>query len=421
MTIRHIDRQTNHGERKGPTMKESDQVNLSRYIDSDLSPLERKGVESSLESDPAARRMASEYALIRRYVKDLPREPIEVDIVPTIHAALNRKRWPLSLPAKSPAIAGIMAASVLIACFSVAGYVAMNSDSVDRVLPPVTITNSQVDSRESTPSTPGVADLISKPATAKLSEIETRVEEKAETPNPQIAMAPPRMAGGLDAATAKPPAPAKVAIITRNGNPPEPIKDQFANFLKATKRIDRRHALRLHVVSASDRQIDSILSVIGQYRAADSPVMERDIPKSGEKPTSLAFVALIPTGQVAEFQETLRHLPGIELELDKPEESIFRKAELAEGFRAVGDDVIDRAIAATGKVVPEATAPQPGPHKKTEIAEAVPDAISQPLKIDAESGESRGTLDQVLVLIRTDPLKIESKQSKTSRKLPADK
>lgn len=400
-------------------MKESDQVKLSRYIDSDLSPLERKGVEAALESDPVARRLASEYGLIRQFVKELPREPLGVDLVPIVNAAIARKRWFLSFPTKSPAIAGIAAASVLVACFSVAGYIAMTSDTVARGLPSDAITNSSVTSRESTPSEPAVSDRIGKPATAKLTEIEARVEEKAETPNPQIAMSPPRIAGGLDVAASK--APASVAMITRNGNPPEPLKDQFENFLNATKRIDRRHALRLHVVSASDRQIASILSIIGQYRAADSPVMESDIPKTGEKPTSLAFVALIPTGQVTEFQETLRNLPGIELELDKPEEQIFRKAENAVGFRAVRDDVIERAIASTGKLIPETTGPQPGPHKKTEIVEAVPDAISQPLKIDAESGESRGTLDQVLVLIRTDPLRIEGKESKTSRKLPADK
>lgn len=399
-------------------MKESDQVKLSRYIDSDLSPLERKGVEAALESDPVARRLASEYGLIRQFVKELPREPLEVDLVPVVQATISRKPWYLSIPAKSPAIAGIMAASVLIACFSVAGYVALNGDSTVPGAPRGSRKNIDARPDSITSAAPQSTARIPDSTNAPLPEIEKQAEGNAETPEAQIAMAParPRSAGGLAAAISESAPPARIASIARKGNPPEPLKDQFDKFLKATSKIDRRHIIRLHVTTISDRQTVSILSIIGQYRAANSPIMERDVPETEDNLASRAYVALIPTSQIHRFEEALRMLAEVDVERDKPDERTFREVESSEDFRTIDKDVIDRAIASTDRIQPKADQFQPGPHKKTEIQEPVGDAILKPLKVDAEAVAADGTLDQVLVLIRTDPLRVDGPRSKTSRK-----
>lgn len=401
-------------------MKESDQVKLSRYIDSELSPLERKGVEAALQSDPTARRVASEYALIRQYVKDLPREPLGTDLVPAVQAALSRKRWSLALPTKSPAIAGIMAASVLIASFSVAGYLAMHGKSIAPAsIPPGSQANPSSVRQDSTASLDNPTSKISKSATAPIAEADKPVEAINEPVHPQIAMAPAPPSGGIPAASPIP--PAQLSMRTAQAKMPEPLKDRFSEYLKATSSIDRLHSFRLHVSSISDRQTASILSLIGQYRASASPVIERKIPKSGNIPDSLAYVALIPTSQINEFRKALQKLPGVELERDKPDDQALHNAKLNQDFRLVDDKVIDRAIASTGGVEPELSTPQPGPSKKTELPEEVADAISQPLQVKEEAKSAKGTLDQVLIWIRTDPLAVESDERKPSRTPPAKK
>ncbi len=404
-------------------MNESEQVQLSRYVDSELSPLERKGVEAALETDPAARRLAAEYALIRQYVKELPREPLGVDLVPSLHSAHPRRRWLMSLPAKSPVIAGIVAASVLITCFSVAGYVALNGDPVavssefDR-----SVTERNSGTIPSAGQTLGIT-ITPTPASPPSTNTVKPADPNHETVHPQIAMAPPALAGGLPAASAakSPTAPASIARHEMAGNPPEPLKAQFDKFLKATSRIDRRHIIRLHVESISERQTDSILSIIGQFRAGNSPVMERDSLDADENLASRAYVALIPTSQIHQFEKALRGLNSVELERDKPDDQIFLNAESSRDFRTVDNDSIDRAIASAESKRIEPTEPKPGPHKKTGIEEPVADAISRPLLFETDTATADGTLDQVLVLIRTDPLRVEAPPAKTSRPVPAKK
>ncbi|MBI1323568.1 hypothetical protein GC170_10335 [bacterium] len=404
-------------------MKESDQVKLSRYIDGDLSPLERKGVEAALDTDPVARRLASEYGLIRQFVKELPREPLDMDLTPAVQATISRKPWYVSIPAKSPAIAGIMAASVLIACFSVAGFVAMNGDSAVPGAPPGSLTDIETPSDNVTSIAPQSPVRMTDSTNAPLPETEKQAEGNAEPLPAQIAMAPlrSRSAGATAAASAESAPPVRIASIIRKSDPPELLKDQFDKFLKATSKIDRRHIIRLHVTTISDRQTVSILSIIGQYRAENSPVMERDVPKAEDNLASRAYVALIPTSQIHQFEEALRKLEEVDVERDKPDERIFRDVESSEDFRIIEKDIIDRAIASAKPIQPKSDEFQPGPHKKTEIEEPVGDAILKPLKVDPEAAAASGTLDQVLVLIRTDPLRVDGPQSKSSRKVPAKK
>jgi len=383
-------------------MNETEQLSLSRYVDGDLSPLERKKVEAMLDADPAARRMMAEYSRMSQYVKELPRDPLNEDLVPLIRVTLARKRRFATLPAKSPLLAGLLAASVLIATFTIS-YVALPRGS-DRGV--TSVPGSRVEITGSKPSA-------------------VREEHSVETTAADDHLPP--IAGTSEiAAISAPPESPNVAMAlsqsaTRLGEQqlaenkvPSQLEDRFLQFRKATDSTDRKHSFRLHVPSASERQIDSILSVIGRFRTTDSSVLERKTIGENKK-LSLSFVALIPTGRMADFRAALRRLPGIDVEQDKPE-SFFSKLDAgnSKDIRFVESVELDRATRSFGQTPPSTASDTAPPPLKKSPDHDVPDAISQPLKVEAGNEADSGTLDEVTILIRTDPLSV-GKQAPPTR------
>ena len=68
-------------------MSESENIDdelLSAYLDDELAPEERARVEQRLAADPAARQLLEQLRAVSRAVKDLPAEPIGVDIRDTV-------------------------------------------------------------------------------------------------------------------------------------------------------------------------------------------------------------------------------------------------------------------------------------------------------------------------------------------------
>lgn len=392
-------------------MKESDQVQLSRFVDGDLSPLERKGVESMLENDPAARRLANEFALIRNYVRELPRESLNVDLVPLIRSAETARPWLSFVIARSRSAAGMIAASVLIACFSLAGYLSIygNRSKTEQLafesLP-------SLRQQQAAPAAPAMTSSAGVPAAATSAAADSpeipETAKPAEAIAPQIAMTPVEL--GITARSiTTPPGAAAGQSIGPVGDAPQRLRTKFDEFLNSTDQIDRRHTLRLHVASASERQLASILKVISEFKEPETNVMEKESTQKTDKTSSITYFALIPTGQMASFRKALKDLPGIELELDKPDESLFRNAERGDGFVHVRKRLMETAENVGDRIVQDSVPHGPGEHKKpAPNADIVPDAISMPLKADAEDQASKGTLDEVLVLIRTDPLRVET-------------
>ncbi len=393
-------------------MNETDQLSLSRYVDGDLSPLERKKVEAMLDADPAARRLVAEYSQMSQYVRELPRDPLNHDLLPQLRASLARKRRFSTIPAKSPVLAGLLAASVLIATFTIA-YV-----SLPRNNQPMTISMNH-GTRESTPGRiPTEAPRIQEELTSAIpaggqvppfagnsetSESPATPAETTEAVAPNIAMALSQSAGNDRSKAEGRLAPAKI--------PPE-LEERFLKFAKATAKTDRKHSIRLHVSSASERQIASILSVIGRYRSPDSAVLERKISLKGEKP-SLSYVALIPTARIKDFQAALRNLPGIEMELDLPEDFGALDEDAAKGIRFVEKDELSRATESYKISNP---GPDASPVKRSDTVDEVPDAIRQPLQVESENETATGTLDEVIVRIRTEPLGIDKEARPTRPK-----
>lgn len=391
-------------------MNETDQLSLSRYVDGDLSPLERKKVEAMLDADPAARRMVAEYSKMSQFVRELPREPLNQDLVPQLRAALARKRRFSTIPAKSPVLSGLLAASVLIATFTIA-YVSLPGNNR-----PMTSSVS-TGTRESTPGSipteePRIQEELTRaiptPArvppfagNSEISETSAKPADTSETVAPTISMALSQ-SGGTDPAKAR-------GRLTPQKIPPE-LEERFLKFAKATAETDRKHAIRLHVSSASERQIASILSVIGRFRSPDSDVLERKIAEDGEKP-SLSYVALIPTARIKDFQAALRNLPGIEMELELPDDIRTSDEAAAKGSRFIDKDEISRSIESYEISNP---GPDAFPVNRSDTHDEVPDAIRLPLPVRSENDKATGTLDEVIVRIRTEPLEV-GKEARPTR------
>lgn len=104
------------------------------------------------------------------------------------------------------------------------------------------------------------------------------------------------------------------------------------------------------------------------------------------------------------------------MELDKPENLMnFEIDQLPQNFRIVEDSELHSSenFAAPPKRSEDTS--KPSPVKRNVIENDVPDAISLPLPVDDAADQARGTLDEVIVWIRTDPLRIEDQKSRPTR------
>lgn len=392
-------------------MNESDQIRLSRYLDGDLSPLDRKNVEAMLAADPAARRLAAEYARMQRFVQELPREPLNHDLAPLVQASIARNGRLLKVPAGIPRIAGVLAASVLIGTFAIA-YQSLNDANLreNRVLSPTISSGSNGQLPLSQP--PGSFDQASEGPADAVHAAESPEKPAGAEKTADSALAPSIMMAHNQSG-AKTPSGEKTR--TDDGKVPAALDARFRDFLKASESIDRKHSLRLHVHSASERQIASILTVISRFRSPETTVIQQNAANDGDA-SSLAYVALIPTVRFNEFRKALKAIPEIEIEMDLAESGEALTKGQPNEARIVEKDEIARAADFSGKApTPSREADANLLVRRQAADDDVPDAISKPLQAGDDDVAASGTLDQVVIWIRTDPLRAPGDKAKPTR------
>src|SRR5215213_6161145 len=74
------------------TMKPEDEIFLSAYLDGELDPEGRSGVESAMLSDPALGERLRQLAAVRDLVANLPRPAARVDLAASVVARARRRR-----------------------------------------------------------------------------------------------------------------------------------------------------------------------------------------------------------------------------------------------------------------------------------------------------------------------------------------
>src|SRR5436190_521410 len=99
------------------TMKPEDETFLSAYLDGELHPHEREGVESALLSDPALGERLRQLAAVRDLVASLPRPAAREDLAGAVVRRIRRRRASVvmarlrSLPRP---MAGVAAAALIV-------------------------------------------------------------------------------------------------------------------------------------------------------------------------------------------------------------------------------------------------------------------------------------------------------------------
>jgi anti-sigma factor RsiW len=396
-------------------MNDSDQLLLSRYVDDDLSPLERKRAEALLKADPDARGLARAYGQISDDVGDLPRETLDFDIAPRVREALQRRTWASAAKsAKSPAILGALAASVLFCSLSLGIFLAVRDTTAPGLATDISRSPASSPIADFAPSTAETETSLSK-TSAKPVPVPVAEPSSAAQPTLQTTIAgtvlPQSELFSRAMKESQSPAPAARTAVAVRAVP----ADRFGEFLERTGQIDRRHAFRLQVTAVSARLQESVLSSITRFRDPQTAVLSTVEPSdSKDASAGMTYVALVPTKNVPELQNALRQIAGGKLEVDLPPDSFRSEDEIRSRMKVVEEKDL---AASAARFEPPAlkTAETPPLEHRGPSDEPVRDAISQLLDPSIFAASANGSLDEVVIRIRTEPHRIDPDRNESTR------
>lgn len=355
---------------------------ISRYVDGDLNAAETAQARLLIETEPAARAVFEQYTSLSQSLAGLTRHEIPVDMVSRLEPYLSRGNgWRLPVWREFFAANRWLAGALVASVAGVAGLAIF--------WPGPGPERAQLSSGKMLSASVNEAN---DPPAANLDEIAS----KAEVASAKSAVV--KVKDVIKPKSAIEPDPTRA----RSSSPVESFVRQLAN-------VDRRHSIRLHVEAANSRVEDEVLTTLARYRGVGTQIMRVGLTAEGEPP-SLRFVALVPTRSVQGLTGQLARQFSNRMELDLPEDIDWLRDHQDQLQPVTSESRIDEK--ATGEPLLEQNS------LKTEkfgpVAEPVADALARPL--ESVAGDTQpGTLDEVMIQIRTDLLVPEGKKNSSSK------
>ena len=175
--------------------------------------------------------------------------------------------------------------------------------------------------------------------------------------------------------------------------------DQFHDGLK---KVDRRHAIRIHVPATSSKVEDQVLGALSQFHHQESKILKTTESSDAAETPSLIYLGFVPTSS---FEELILNLEAkFPKGLERVSSDEFTKIQDQQTSKVV---VVDEATLARVKALeagtkkdelerPEKSRLTFGPDR-AEVA----DAIAHPLE-ELSGGSPIRSLDGVMIVIRSD-------------------
>lgn len=368
-------------------MNQSQQALLSRLVDGDLSPGETAEIKALLATDPEAQLLFQEYMATSFAVASLPRPEIPLDMTERIRPLLAKRRRPVFTDWVGGAIPwwGVGAATVFVlAIVSSSVFILFKSDA--------TISENNV--RKIT--TVAVGEARNDEALPKVGEESLPESSQGEL---QIASRVSKAFEGLPSVKSGQAKSVAGAEVAEKPFTQSPI-DQFHDGLK---KVDRRHAIRIHVPATSSKVEDQVLGALSQFHHQESKILKTTESSDAAETPSLIYLGFVPTSS---FEELILNLEAkFPKGLERVSSDEFTKIQDQQTSKVV---VVDEATLARVKALeagtkkgeleqrPEKSRLTLGPDR-AEVA----DAIAQPLE-ELSGGSPIRSLDGVMIVIRSD-------------------
>ena len=367
-------------------MNQSQQALISRLVDGDLSLGETAEIKALLATDPEAQLLFQEYMATSFAVSSLPRPEIPLDMTERIRPLLAKRQRPIFTDWVGRAIPwwGVGAATVFVlAIVSSSVFILFKSDA--------TISENNV--RKIT--TVAVGEARNDEALPKVGEESLPESSQGEL---QIASRVSKAFEGLPSvksgqAKSVPEAEAVEKPFTQS-----PI-DQFHDGLK---KVDRRHAIRIHVPATSSKVEDQVLGALWQFHHRESKILKTTENSDAEETPSLIYLGFVPTSS---YEELILNLEAkFPRGLERVSSDEFTKIQDQQTSKVV---VVDEATLVRVKALeagtkkdelerPEKSRLTLGPDRAE-----VGDAIAHPLE-ELSGGSPIRSLDGVMIVIRSD-------------------
>ncbi len=368
-------------------MNQSQQALLSRLVDGDLSPGETAEIKALLATDPEAQLLFQEYMATSFAVSSLPRPEIPLDMTERIRPLLVKRQRPVFTDWVGGAIPwwAVGAATIFVlAIVSSSVFILFKNGA--------TISKNQV--RKIT--TVAVGEARNDEALPKVGE-----ESLPESPNGdlQIASRVSKVFEGLPSVKSGQTKSVPGAEVVEKPFTQSPI-DQFHDGLK---KVDRRHAIRIHVPATSSKVEDQVLGALSQFHHQESKILKTTESSDAAETPSLIYLGFVPTSS---FEELILNLEAkFPKGLERVSSDEFTKIQDQQTSKVV---VVDEATLARVKALeagtkkgeleqrPEKSRLTLGPDR-AEVA----DAIAHPLE-ELSGGSPIRSLDGVMIVIRSD-------------------
>ena len=367
-------------------MNQSQQALLSRLVDGDLSPGETAEIKALLARDPEAQLLFQEYMATSFAVSSLPRPEIPLDMTERIRPLLMKRQRPVFTDWVGGAIPwwGVGAAAVFVlAIVSSSVFILFKNDAViseNNVRKITTVAVGEARNDEALPK--AGKESLPESSQGEL-QIASRVS-KAFEGLPSVKSGQTKSVPGAEAV--------KKTLAK------SPI-DQFHDGLK---KVDRRHAIRIHVPATSSKVEDQVLGALSQFHHQESKILKTTESSDAAETPSLIYLGFVPTSS---FEELILNLEAkFPKGLDRVSSDEFTKIQYQQTSKVV---VVDEATLARVKAVeagtkkdelerPEKSRLTFGPDR-AEVA----DAIAHPLE-ELSGGSPIRSLDGVMIVIRSD-------------------
>ncbi|MFM1801860.1 MAG: hypothetical protein RJA81_1212 [Planctomycetota bacterium] len=372
-------------------MKKSDEILLNRHLDGDLNADEVEYVDFLLRSDPTIRQHFQDLNQTRLALASLPRLPIPEDMTSRVRKLMKSRRT-VPIPVGTAETLGRFAVAAILVVVS--GVT-------------ISVYRNQIQPRNAALNRHG-SKILTVPANdlVETDQIADHSDHAENNQEPLTVASSHRSENSL-------PKPLTLPVATsakpmESDSPTTELPTALKPLIAMQERLDRQHSLRVHVETANARVVDRIIQLLEKYRVPEIPMIRLKPQQRASKEPSIEMLGFVPTNLFDDLKNDLEmYFPG------KVEQAVSAYQSLLDMPSDEYDWIDSREVAKAVKQVAglasdEVTLSTPNHSKKETYGpnrRIIGNAIAEPLQ-PINRGSEHGTIDQVVIQIRSDPIPV---------------